>query len=144
LQARVGITFLFVTHDQEEALSLSDRLAVMNAGKIEQVGTPREVYQHPASKFVAEFLGEINWINGAALRPESLKLSKGYPGDHVSTVQAQLEGSTYLGNRTQVRVKLANGDSCIVQGQDPAEEMKPGEPVHVWWHASDEIRIANS
>ena len=57
LQERVGITFLYVTHDQEEALTMSDRLAVMNAGKIVQIGTPREVYEEPADTYVADFLG---------------------------------------------------------------------------------------
>jgi spermidine/putrescine transport system ATP-binding protein len=71
LQRRVGITFLFITHDQEEALSMSDRIAVMNAGVLEQTGTPRELYRRPASRFVAEFLGEVNWMNGVAVRPES-------------------------------------------------------------------------
>ena len=60
LQERVGITFLYVTHDQEEALTMSDRLAVMNAGKIVQIGTPREVYEEPADTYVADFLGVSN------------------------------------------------------------------------------------
>ncbi len=62
LQRRVGVTFLFVTHDQEEALSMSDRIAVMNRGAVEQVGTPEEVYQRPKTRFVASFLGAMNWI----------------------------------------------------------------------------------
>ena len=60
LQRQLGITFLFVTHDQEEALSMSDRIVVMNGGRIEQVGSPREIYESPASLFVAGFIGEIN------------------------------------------------------------------------------------
>ena len=70
MQRRVGITFLLVTHDQEEALSMSDQLAVMNAGAIEQVGTPQDVYLRPATRFVAGFLGAVNWIDGVGLRPE--------------------------------------------------------------------------
>lgn len=64
IQAEVGITFLFVTHDQEEAMAMSDRLAVMSEGRIEQVGTPAEVYDHPATEFVASFLGASNLIPG--------------------------------------------------------------------------------
>ena len=60
LQARLGIAFIFVTHDQEEALTMSDRIVVMRAGRIEQIGTPREIYRHPRSRFVAEFIGETN------------------------------------------------------------------------------------
>lgn len=64
LQERVGITFIFVTHDQEEALTMSDRIAVMHAGKVLQVGTPTEIYERPACRFVADFIGETNFIDG--------------------------------------------------------------------------------
>ena len=64
LQKRLGITFIYVTHDQEEALTMSDRIAVMNNGYLEQVGTPEEVYNHPQTKFVADFIGESNIIEG--------------------------------------------------------------------------------
>ena len=66
LQEEVGITFVFVTHDQEEALSMSDRIAVMNAGRIEQIGTPAEVYEQPATVFVADFLGVSNLMDASA------------------------------------------------------------------------------
>lgn len=64
LQKKLGITFVYVTHDQEEALTMSDRIAVMNAGNIEQLGTPEEIYERPATKFVADFIGETNLVNG--------------------------------------------------------------------------------
>ena len=76
LQRRVGVTFLFVTHDQEEALSMSDRIAVMNGGQVEQVGTPQEMYQRPRTKFVASFLGAMNWIDGIGVRPECTRISR--------------------------------------------------------------------
>jgi spermidine/putrescine transport system ATP-binding protein len=85
LQERVGITFLYVTHDQEEALTMSDRLAVMNAGKIVQIGTPREVYEEPADTYVADFLGAANlmeiFVNSAG-PPAALRL-----GDWALTSQ---------------------------------------------------------
>src|SRR6185369_9849927 len=62
LQARVGTTFLFVTHDQEEALSMSDSIAVLNGGRVEQVGAPEDIYLRPKTRFVAGFLGAVNWI----------------------------------------------------------------------------------
>ncbi len=68
LQAELGITFVFVTHDQEEALTMSDRVAVMNGGRVEQAGTPREIYEEPATLFVADFLGVSNLIAGEAVR----------------------------------------------------------------------------
>ena len=64
MQNETGVTFIFVTHDQEEALTMSDRLAVMSAGRILQVGTPREIYEHPADRFVANFIGETNFLQG--------------------------------------------------------------------------------
>src|SRR6202049_3165263 len=76
LQRRVGITFLFVTHDQEEALSMADRLGVMNAGELQQVGTPEEVYLRPQTRFVASFLGAMNWIGDIGVRPEATRIAK--------------------------------------------------------------------
>lgn len=68
LQHRVGITFVYVTHDQEEALTMSDRIAVMDQGRTLQVGTPTEIYERPASRFVADFIGETNFLEGVVLR----------------------------------------------------------------------------
>src|SRR5918998_6624754 len=81
IQETVGVTFIYVTHDQEEALAMSDRVAVMNAGRIEQLGRPREIYDSPATPFVADFIGETNFIrrNGSviAVRPERGQLNPG-------------------------------------------------------------------
>ncbi len=79
LQRRLGHTFIFVTHDQEEALTLSDRIAVMNAGVIEQIGTPQEIYESPRSQFVAEFIGSMNFFEGCVqdIRDEEVILSSG-------------------------------------------------------------------
>jgi spermidine/putrescine transport system ATP-binding protein len=149
LQRRVGITFLFITHDQEEALSLSDRMAVMNAGRIEQIGKPKELYRHPASRFVAEFLGEVNWVNGAGVRPESVQISREQPAGEISSLPAVIEGLTFLGNRIQVAAKLLNGATCTVELEErrngyARESFLPGETVHLWWHSSDELHIRNS
>ena len=70
LQRDTGITFVFVTHDQEEALTMSDRIAVMSQGKVRQVGTPREIYDHPAERFVADFIGEANMLKGELVQAE--------------------------------------------------------------------------
>ncbi len=74
LQERVGITFVYVTHDQEEALTMSDRIAVMNEGRVLQVGTPEEIYERPANRFVADFIGETNFLEGRVKEKEARKV----------------------------------------------------------------------
>ena len=87
IQGDVGITFVYVTHDQEEALTMSDRLAVFNEGKIEQVGVPAEVYEHPANAFVAGFVGVSNVLERDGkrftIRPEKVRLDPEADGLHV-------------------------------------------------------------
>jgi spermidine/putrescine ABC transporter ATP-binding subunit len=89
LQARLGTTFIYVTHDQGEALALSDRLALMNAGRVEQVGTPQEIYEHPRTKFVARFVGETNLLRGVVRSREGSALIVDAGGTHT---RATLEG----------------------------------------------------
>jgi ABC-type Fe3+/spermidine/putrescine transport system ATPase subunit len=144
LQRRVGITFLFITHDQEEALSLSDRMAVMNRGRIEQSDCPRDLYHRPASKFVAEFLGEVNWLGGAGLRPESLRVTRHHPGVEVPSVQGIVRGSTFLGNRVHLRAELQDGGQCTIELENSSDEFRTGEPVTVWWKAADELRFGRA
>jgi putrescine transport system ATP-binding protein len=92
LQREVGIAFLLVTHDQDEAMSMADRIAVMQAGKLEQVGTPAELYARPATRFVAGFFGEMNFLDdGQAIRPERVRLSAGGA--------ARITEAVFLGDR---------------------------------------------
>src|SRR5579884_1953555 len=112
LQRRVGVTFLFVTHDQEEALSMSDSIAVMKGGRIQQIGTPEEVYRRPATRFVASFLGAMNWIDGIGLRPEALRVSREREnGSHSAVVT----GTTFLGPTMYLETRLENGEYCTAQ-----------------------------
>ncbi len=139
LQRRVGITFLFVTHDQEEALSLSDRIAVMNQGRIEQIGTPQEVYLRPRTRFVAGFLGAVNWINGAGVRPETTHISRVIPEGDVRVCSATVESSVFLGNCFHVEARLATGIPVIAEVPRHDNAYESGESVHVWWRTSDEL-----
>ena len=77
IQSEVGITFVYVTHDQEEALTMSDRIAVMNAGKVEQLGTPEELYERPTTRFVADFIGTTNLLHGKVEDDGTVRLSSG-------------------------------------------------------------------
>jgi putrescine transport system ATP-binding protein len=81
LQEKLGVTFVVVTHDQEEAMSLSTRIGVMNAGQIVQVGTPKDIYEYPSTKFVAEFIGNVNMFHGRLIEDEP---------DHVRLESAEL------------------------------------------------------
>jgi ABC-type Fe3+/spermidine/putrescine transport system ATPase subunit len=142
LQRRVGITFVFVTHDQEEALSLSDRIAVMNGGHIEQTGTPEELYAHPRTRFVANFLGNVNWIDGVGVRPEATRITREQPRAGVPAVRATVENSTFLGSCCQIHAKLASGQVLVAEVSRLEQPFQPGEPVHMWWQPADEMRTA--
>ena len=141
LQRGVGIAFLFITHDAEEALSLSDRMALMQTGAVEQVGTPRELYERPRSRFAAEFLGNVNWLGDIGVRPENTHMTKHHPGDHVRTVQATVEGTTFFGNRTHLHAVLPGGAQWIAEVESSCAEFAPGDQVHVWWHISHELPV---
>ncbi len=139
LQRRVGITFLFVTHDQEEALSMSDRMAVMNRGRLEQVGTPEDIYLRPRTRFVAEFLGAMNWIDGFGIRPEATRLSRAVPNNGARWRPARVENCVFLGNCFHVQARLDSGELAVAEVQRSDNSYLAGEPVHVWWNAADEL-----
>jgi len=130
LQRRLGITTLFVTHDQEEALVLSDRIAVMNAGRIAQIGTPEDLYRRPATRFVAEFVGEANLFRGRA------GVISG--AAHARTVEVKLESGASM------RAVLAPGDRAIHYGADLALVVRPDRPRIVAAGEAAENRVAGS
>ena len=140
LQRRVGITFIFVTHDQEEALSLSDTIALMNRGRLEQIGTPEELYVRPRNRFVANFLGDVNWIGDVGVRPESTRITRDQPASGVRSVSGIVENSTYLGNYFHIHAKLSSGEIVIAEVPRPEQPFRAGEAVNMWWHAADEMR----
>ena len=141
LQRRIGVTFLFVTHDQEEALTLSDSIAVMRQGRIEQVGTPEEVYLRPRNRFVAGFLGAINWIDGAGIRPEATRVSRRAPPEGSRSLAAVVVNSVFLGNCVHVEARLATGAVVVAEVGRMDASYTPGESVQVWWRSGDELRF---
>src|ERR1700722_16151804 len=140
MQRKTGITFLFVTHDQEEALSMSDKVAVMNQGRIEQFGTPEEVYLRPTTAFVAGFLGAINWFEKAGVRPESPRVSITKP-DTDRCRRAVVESSLFFGNRVHVNSVLAEGGRAVAELPLDQNHFAEGESVWIHWEAGDELRF---
>ena len=140
------VTTFFVTHDQEEAMTLSDTIVVMRDGVIEQTGTPYEVYERPANRFVAGFLGKANFIeeNGMtyAVRPEKIKI--GAADDPAARMSGVVESLVYSGNLTTCTVNC--GQINIVAelaNADTAQRLSRGEKVSVLWDDSAQIKLAD-
>jgi putative spermidine/putrescine transport system ATP-binding protein len=152
LQKQVGITFVYVTHDQEEALNMSDRLAVFNRGRIEQIGTPAEIYEHPATAFVADFVGVSNVLSGDVaeaiagcrgaflIRPEKIAIHA--PGAAVMDGHCRADGRirdvVYLGATSRYVVALTAGGELTVLRQNMEDTHKDtaaavGQPVRLLW-----------
>jgi len=138
MQRKTGITFLFVTHDQEEALSMSDKVAVMNQGRIEQFDTPEEVYLRPATRFVAGFLGAINWFGKAGVRPESTRVSRDRP-DGGPCRRAAVESALFFGNRVHVNSLLDEGGRAVAELPREQNHFAEGEAVWIHWDPADEV-----
>ncbi len=140
LQQRTGITFLLVTHDQEEALALSDQIVILNKGRIEQQGAPHEVYRKPATRFAADFLGEMNWIGDIGIRPEFLRVSNNGEGR-----RARVTGSAFLGNLVQLHLQLETGENVMAEmlGAAPEKQVNLSDEVCVCWSKEDEIRVTS-
>jgi ABC-type Fe3+/spermidine/putrescine transport system ATPase subunit len=127
LQRSLGLTFLLVTHDQEEALALSDRVGVMNQGRLEQVGAPREIYEAPASRFVAGFVGAANFLeDGSMVRPEKIRLG-------AEGVEAEVVDILYQGAVTHA-VLNAGGRRIVAEG---SFDVRPGQRVRASWRPED-------
>jgi putative spermidine/putrescine transport system ATP-binding protein len=162
IQRDVGITFVFVTHDQEEALTMSDRIAVFNAGRIEQVGTSSEVYERPATRFVAGFVGTSNLLEDEVargivgepgtftVRPEKIRL--GSPEDAVAPGECSARGTVrdvvYLGADTRYHVALDAGPELVVTQQNlettSTEALaQRGRPVRLRWRREHNFAITD-
>jgi putative spermidine/putrescine transport system ATP-binding protein len=160
IQQEVGITFVYVTHDQDEALTMSDRLAVFNHGRIEQVGTPADVYERPATPFVAGFVGTSNLLSGTVaehlvgapglytVRPEKIRLAG--PGSEVAADEIAADGRVrsvvYLGSDTRYIVALDAGTELVVTEQNLATSSMEalaaqGRAVRLIWKRQHVLRV---
>jgi spermidine/putrescine transport system ATP-binding protein len=161
IQSEVGITFVHVTHDQEEAMTMADTIAVMNLGKIEQLGSPTDLYERPRTAFVANFLGTSNLLEGSVegqgsvrlgdgtlvevdtggasgqvavgVRPEKVRLGDGLP----NRLSGRVKESAYIGVATQIVVTTAVGDVSVFHQNSESGGLvpAPGENVTVSWRA---------
>jgi ABC-type Fe3+/spermidine/putrescine transport system ATPase subunit len=165
LQKQLGVTLIFVTHDQEEAMTMSDRIAVMNAGRIEQLGTPTEIYSRPRTRFVADFIGEINlfegeWRDGAFRIAEGLALPtgrQGQPGRGTIAVRPErmgfaqaneaplagrIESTSFVGGQTIYRIVTDAGHRLLVKEISAGDsDRRAGAIVGVTWSAQDSIAL---
>jgi len=152
IQKEVGITFVLVTHDQEEALSLADRMAVFKDGRIAQIGSPREVYEQPNSVFVADFVGTANVLDvhssanllgrqgTFAIRPETIGL--GATGER--TVTGVVSEVTYLGSATRVGVRLATSEVVHLLRENAHFELHlphVGQEISISWDSKYEFQV---
>ena len=160
IQRSVGITTIFVTHDQSEALGLSDRIAVMYGGRIEQLGAPREIYERPATRFVAEFIGASSVLRGRATAGDRVTLAGGEPvrvlglsglsagaavelairperirlagGDGENVMDGRVTGVVYQGVQTDLTVEIGGGQRLLVFVAEPAPTaFAPGQAVRL-------------
>lgn len=160
IQRRVGITFVFVTHDQEEALTMSDRIAIFNHGKIEQIGSPVEVYEHPATAFVAGFVGTSNLMDESiaqavtgerchiAVRPEKIRLCEPRTPipDDAYCVEGIITEVIYLGVNTRYIVTLNGGGEIAVLQQNLESRSidvmaARGRDVWLMWDKAHTLRL---
>ncbi len=164
IQRRLGMTVIFVTHDQEEAMNLSDRIAIMDAGRIVQMGQPRAVYEQPANAFVARFLGEANLLPGEAagpalrrpdgailhaanaadgpahlfVRPEKLLLQQGAAPDGWNTLSGRVLRSGFLGNLIRTELDVGEAQPLVIDATNRAvDQLPPGTHATAIWRIGD-------
>ena len=152
IQREVGITFIYVTHDQEEALTMSDRIAVFNEGRVEQVGEPEGVYERPSNAFVAGFVGVSNLIHrdggSFTVRPEKVRLiAPGEPVEGLVVEEGTIADVSYAGMITRFHVTLDGGDRLQVARQNleqtsHEDEGMRGERVKVGWRREHTVAVA--
>ena len=166
IQLEVGITFVYVTHDQEEALTMSDRIAIMNTGHVEQLGTPEELYERPQTRFVADFIGTTNLLHGLVQLDGSVRLSTGEPapcaheglepgsevdlsirpesirlldGDATQGLRGVVEQAAYLGTTVSYQVRTGGGLTLTVLTPKTEARLPAGTDVVVTWPAADAL-----
>jgi sulfate transport system ATP-binding protein len=137
----VHVTTIFVTHDQEEAMEVAEQIVVLNQGRIEQEGTPRELYEEPSNEFVMSFVGPVNRLDGHYIRPHDIEVAID-PSDGAS--EAMIDRIVHLGFEVRVELTLHDGAQVSVQvTQAQLEELELAERQIVWVKPSRKTRFEN-
>ena len=144
LQKQLGITFIYITHDQEEAINMSDRIGVMHEGILEQLGTPNEVYYQPQTSYVADFVGNANILhkNGEtfAIRSENILMN----GEAVCTQEAVVVEKSFAGGQLRILFRLPDGQTLTASRYGIDNDLQPGQKVKIGWDAKDAVKVIDN
>ena len=144
LQKQLGITFIYITHDQEEAINMSDRIGVMHEGILEQLGTPNEVYYQPQTSYVADFVGNANILhkNGEtfAIRSENILMN----GEAVCTQEAVVVEKSFAGGQLRILFRLPDGQTLTASRYGIDNDLQPGQKVQIGWDAKDAVKVIDN
>ena len=144
LQKQLGITFIYITHDQEEAINMSDRIGVMHEGILEQLGTPNEVYYQPQTSYVADFVGNANILhkNGEtfAIRSENILMN----GEAVCTQEAVVVEKSFAGGQLRILFGLPDGQTLTASRYGIDNDLQPGQQVKIGWDAKDAVKVIDN
>ena len=144
LQKQLGITFIYITHDQEEAINMSDRIGVMHEGILEQLGTPNEVYYQPQTSYVADFVGNANILhkNGEtfAIRSENILMN----GEAACTQEAVVVEKSFAGGQLRILFGLPDGQTLTASRYGIDNDLQPGQKVQIGWDAKDAVKVIDN
>ena len=144
LQKQLGITFIYITHDQEEAINMSDRIGVMHEGILEQLGTPNEVYYQPQTSYVADFVGNANILhkNGETfpIRSENILMN----GEAVCTQEAVVVEKSFAGGQLRILFGLPDGQTLTASRYGIDNDLQPGQKVQIGWDAKDAVKVIDN
>lgn len=143
LQKQLGITFIYITHDQEEAINMSDRIAVMNKGVLEQLGTPNEIYYHPRTSYVADFVGNANILHMSgrtyAIRTENVLMN----GEEVCVHEAEVMEKSFAGGQLRILYRLGDGQTVTASRYGIDADIQVGSRIKIGWREEHAVEVAD-
>ena len=144
LQKQLGITFIYITHDQEEAINMSDRIGVMHEGVLEQLGTPNEVYYQPKTSYVADFVGNANILRLGgetfAIRSENILMN----GEAACTQEAVVVEKSFAGGQLRILFGLPDGQTLTASRYGIDNDLQPRQKVQIGWDAKDAVKVIDN